>query len=184
MQQYIGQIKQSARVAVFFICILSLSGCPDNAQTQQDKTPHQVASAIMAQAADPLTSSNEKTNEEKNKEISQFSISFVNMLIKKDYKQAQRQLSPLLQKKYTDQKLEQNFSNILKQTGKNPKPVQQSIIIDKTMMTTDKNSVADVYLSIRGSKGAKAMYLGLCNNQSAQIKICHLGWGTEDSGEN
>jgi hypothetical protein len=183
MQQHIGQIKQSARVIISFICILSLWGCPGT-QTQQDNNPHQVASAIMTQASEPLKSNNTADQEkEQDQKITQVSMNFVELLIKKDYKQAKSVLGPLLQKKYTDKKLEQNFQSILKQTGKNPKPVKQSVIIDKTMMSADKNSVADVYLSIKGNKGAKAMYLGLCNSKPAQIKICHIGWGTEDNGE-
>ena len=182
MQQYFGWMVQSTRVMISLICVLPLSGCPDT-QQQNATNPDQVASAIIAQAIEPLTSSSEQADKEKNQKVTQFSMSFVELLIKKDYKQAQNSLSPLLQKKYTDKKLEENFQNILKKTGKNPKPVPQSMIIDHTMVSTDKNSVADVYLSVKGNKGAKAMYLGLCQIKPTQIKVCHLGWGTEDNGE-
>ena len=183
MQQYFRWTSQTTRVMIFLICFLSLSGCPNTQEQQNATNPNQIVSAIMTQAAEPLKSSDEQADKEKKQNITQFSMNFVDLLIKKDYKQAQGLLSPLLQKKYTDKKLEQNFQNILKKIGKNPKPVPQSMIIDKAMISADKNSIADVYLSVKGNKGAKAMYLGLCYAKSVQIKVCHLGWGTEDNGE-
>ena len=178
-------LKKLQRNAIWFGILFLLSGCPNSGnkiepQNQSSEKEQQIASAIMSQANEPLQASMPKVNQE-NEMIGQFALLFTQQLTEGKYSQARQMMSFELQKKYPEEILSQRFKRILQKTGTNPQPVSRSLIVDRTMARMDKGSVADVYLSVKGKKNAKAIYLRLCGFED-KPKVCGIGWGTEDTG--
>ena len=175
--------KSIKQIAGLLTLSLLLFACKEKKQAQAQVHSQEVASAIIAQANEPLQSASAESEKQGNGiQITQLSLKFVNLLIDGKYEQARQLLNPSAQKKYPVEKLQANIKKILKQTGKNPKTAENSLIIDKTLARTDRKGVADVYVSIKGDKGLKALYVNLCSD-TEKLQVCHIGWGTEDNGE-
>lgn len=164
------------------VVLLMLAGCEQ--ETRPDVDANKVASELVSQANEPLMSQNTQlwARDVTSKKITKFSLSFVDYLTKGKYDDARALFSQGFQERYPAGKLEQKFNRILAKTGKDTKVIESSLIIDKTLISTEKKGIADIYVSVKGDLGLKALYVSLCS-ESEQVKVCHIGWGTEDSGE-
>lgn len=175
-------VKKIAQILGVLVVLSALVGCEKDSQMNVDAD--KVASEVLSQANEPLVNQRATlwVKDVSTAQISKFSLAFVESLTKGKYEDARSFFSKNFQDKYPSEKLEHSFKKILKKTGKNTKVVKDSLIIDKTLVSAEKKGIADIYISVKGRLGLKALYVSLCND-SEQVKICHIGWGTEDSGE-